>query len=596
MSDIVFGFDNAIAAREPKWLRTLFYEDGKSLINNRKFFISSNGQFSAEDELVATLKILEPAIGKVFGPDEQLPKDVLKFACEFPARFAYLSKKFNIEKSRFPCDDFETWRDSFEANGVSLIFASQYLENPASSFGHTFLKINSNKKALYLNKVVSFAAAVPDDVPAYSYIYKGLFGGFDSFFSVYPFYLTFNEYANLERRDLWEYRLKLNQDQSEELLSYIYELVNKGNIDYSFFSKNCAGMMLKLLETTLDNELFSDLPFYISPLESVKVLSKNNLIEEVIYHPSITSRLNNKSKELTLSDSKKIHFLINNGTPLTKEDSIKVLDMGIEYLNFKRQKNAGVFLKADEDIFKKAISARASKQDEIETSSKEKLLFPEKSSGIQRVSLGLRIQDHSEKIAIAYRPAGKDFFDKPNGFLKESEINVLNTKFYFDINKPRDNIFSIDILGLKKYVDYDLINKNTSWGVNFAFKSDQHSRCKNCYFMEVDSFYGLGRSLFEKDLLFYLVAHPLIRYGNLTHHYTFIPQAELGAIYSKEEIVLKSSFIYGYQFSGKDNDQYKEVSSSVTKILKQDYAIALTHNYLRGYSKNIFELQLLYSY
>ncbi len=585
-----------MSARNPKWLRILFYENGQSLINNKKFFISPNGQFSAEDELAATLKILEPALDKVFGPNEQLPQNVLKFACEFPARFAYLSKILNIEKQQFSCNDFETWKDSFEANGVSLIFASQYLENPASSFGHTFLKINSDKKALYLNKVVSFAAEVPNDVPAYTYIYKGLFGGFDSFFSVYPFYLTFNEYANLERRDLWEYRLKLNQDQSEELLSYIYELVNKGNIDYSFFSKNCAGMILKLLETTLENELFSDLPFYISPQESVKVLSKNNLIEEVIYHPSITSRLNKKSKELTLSESKKIHSFINNGTPLTKEDSVKVLDLGIEYLNFKRQKNAGVFLKEDEVQFKKAISARASKEDDTEIASNEKLLYPEKSSGIQRVSLGLRSQDHSDKIAIAYRPAGKDFFDKPNGFLKESEINILNTKLYFDINNPKHNFFSVDLLGLKKYVDYDVINKNTSWGANLAVKSDHHAKCKSCYFTEVDSFYGLGRSLFERDLLFYLVAHPLIRYGNLTHHYSFIPQVEFGAIFSKEEFVLKSSFIYGYQFSGKENAPYNEISTSVTKIFKKDYAIVLTHNYLRSYSKNIFELQLLYSY
>lgn len=592
------AFDVSNEAHQKKWQRLLLYENGKSLVSSKTFFISTNGQNSSEDELRETLKIFGPAIGKSYAPNEQLPAQIVKFACEFPARFNYLSTRLNIEKKYYICNDYETWRDSFEASGISVIFASQYLENPASAFGHTFLKINSEKKALYLNKVVSFAASVPEDVSAYSYIYKGIFGGFDSFFSVYPFYLTFQEYANLERRDLWEYELNLTQVQTKELLSNIYELINKASVDYSFLSKNCSGMILRLLEAEFDKDLLVDLPFYISPIESIKVLVKNNLVQKINYHPSITSRLNKLSKNLSLADSKKISSLVEDRTTLTKNDSVDVLDFGIEYLNFIRQKNAGKFIPEDEELFRTLINARASKtEDSSDTSNQENLLYPEKSSGIQRASIGMRSQNHDKKVALSYRPAGKDFFDRPNGFLKESEINVLKTQIYLDTEKPKKNFFSLNILGLKKYVDYDVINKNTSWGVNLAVKSDPLSLCQSCYFVEVDSFYGIGKSIFDSNLLTYLVAHPLLQYGNLAHHhYSFLPQAEIGAIFSDEEYVLKSSFFYGYKINGQKKEWFNDISTSITKIFRNNYALALTHIYYGIYSKNIYEIALLYSF
>jgi hypothetical protein len=85
------------------------------------------------------------------------------------------------------------------------------MNNPASMFGHTFLRVDKNREGpeqTLLNYGVNYAANVDTkNVNALAYAFEGLFGFFRGTFTLFPYYAKVQEYSNWESRDLWEYEL-----------------------------------------------------------------------------------------------------------------------------------------------------------------------------------------------------------------------------------------------------------------------------------------------------------------------------------------------------------------------------------------------------
>ena len=138
------------------WLKLLHYQPVfggyESTIDNSEFFIHPNGKFDPELEREATIAAMKNA-RKVVGAQGEI--DVI---CAFPARYMFL--KNEIDRSPPDCDGVSHWLKRLELNSMSLVFASGYEKNPASLFGHVFLKLNLDERKgyEYLNYSVSFAA------------------------------------------------------------------------------------------------------------------------------------------------------------------------------------------------------------------------------------------------------------------------------------------------------------------------------------------------------------------------------------------------------------------------------------------------------
>jgi len=67
-------------------------------------------------------------------------------------------------------------------SSVSLVYATGYLGNPASYYGHVLLKINSDgdTQTALEDQAINFGAIIPDNEGMVSYILKGLMGGYES--------------------------------------------------------------------------------------------------------------------------------------------------------------------------------------------------------------------------------------------------------------------------------------------------------------------------------------------------------------------------------------------------------------------------------
>jgi hypothetical protein len=146
-----------------------------------------------------------------------------------------------------------------DIDSISLLYATGYLGNPASYYGHTLLKFNSSHKlqSKLLDVSVNYGAIVPSGENPLSYIFKGMLGGYDGGFSHIEFYFHNHNYGELELRDIWEYELGFSNADVQLMVAHLWELMGKKNT-YYFFRKNCAYRIAEILELAGDLKIIPD--------------------------------------------------------------------------------------------------------------------------------------------------------------------------------------------------------------------------------------------------------------------------------------------------------------------------------------------------
>ena len=124
--------------------------------------------------------------------------------CRLPARWDWLKRALGVDPLRVHeqrCPAFETWRTGISAQSVTLVYATAYLNSPASMYGHTFLRLSrsTGEGNPLLDYIVNFAADV-DTENGFVYAVKGVTGMFPGHFYVMPYYVKVQEYSNIDCR------------------------------------------------------------------------------------------------------------------------------------------------------------------------------------------------------------------------------------------------------------------------------------------------------------------------------------------------------------------------------------------------------------
>ena len=262
--------------------------------------MSPDGKTDPQAELDATLK--------QFFSEELVGRSKQPAQCAFIARYHWLRERLQFDDSRLPkmaCERFDRWFNDFQAQSITLIFPSAYLNNPASMFGHTFLRIDQKgqtEQTRILAYTINFAAYVPPDA-GIAYPILGIFGGYSGYFSTYPYYVKVQEYRDIENRDIWEYRLNFSEDQVKRLLMHSWEFGN-ASFDYFFFKENCSYHLLALLDyadPTL--HLTDEFVLWTVPADTVRLIaSKPGLVSDIAYRPSRSNVIRRKRESLTFHE------------------------------------------------------------------------------------------------------------------------------------------------------------------------------------------------------------------------------------------------------------------------------------------------------
>ena len=271
-------FERARAAQlaaSPQWLALGHWrktsEGFVSEVDGPGFFLSPLGRRSPEDELRATLAAFAAPVSTGDDAENESAQ------CLFPARRDFLWTALAItgdEIARQPCRKLAAWKAKLDLGGATIVFASAYMGNAASMFGHMFLKLrgrqNSGDRDL-LNYGVSFFARTG---AREANLLLGLIGFYPGAFTLSPYHETLRDYAGLEGRDIWEYDLALSDAELERLVNHLVEL-EKTYFDYYFISENCSYQLLAALDAARPSLAFSRRFFWAAiPADAVRLIAR----------------------------------------------------------------------------------------------------------------------------------------------------------------------------------------------------------------------------------------------------------------------------------------------------------------------------------
>ena len=545
-SAIALGFDEFELKRvsESKaWHRLLHYRRtfpfGKlrSEVDGEGFFFSKEGKTEPLLELKASIG--------AFSQDINVGKFQLHPQCAFPARFEFLNQAFNLKLPKRSCPEFEEALKNANPDSVSLIFSSAYPNNPASMFGHTFLRLNKKvpagqRKQDMLDYGLSFAATVAPDENPLAFIAFGLTGGYRGQFSYMPYYVKLNEYNNSESRDLWEYDLNLSAQESRFLLAHVWELETNSYFNYFFFDENCSYQMLTVLEAVKPDWDLTDFSISVIPSETIKkIMSIPGAVENVKYRPSLRKKMIHQVNHLNPNQKQSLGGVLNSELPPNQIQDPFVLDAAIASLFYDKNEKEGQIeeikkqLQTSLLLQRSRISGTASTPNTIQDESNR----PDLGHFAQRVSLssgGVSQPSYSGLFQeVGIKTAYHDLMNKDLGFLPFSQIDF--PQVYFRYFPSTQDLFleNLELLHITSLFPLSFIEKRPSWKLQLGYGAIKDADCLGCRSFQIKGGLGFAFSLMnEKQVLYGLLLARAEKANHFERGFRIGPEAQLATLFT----------------------------------------------------------------
>ncbi|MDX1443401.1 MAG: DUF4105 domain-containing protein [Gammaproteobacteria bacterium] len=457
---------------DPHWLRLGHYQptlfgDWESEIDGEDFFLAENGKDDPGAELEATIRAW-------FG-DERDDLSDQPVRCRFQARFAWLDEKLDLYSYRKPpeCEGFRDWFEAINPGSLTLVFPSSYLNNPASMYGHTLLRIDPPQEMSELTSYAINFAARTEERNGFVFAAKGLTGLYDGYFAVLPYYRKVNEYNDIENRDIWEYPLDFTTAEINRMLMHLWE-VGPASLEYYFFDENCSYQLLTLLEVARPGLRLSDAYTYqVIPADTVRqVLAASGDKEDVRFRAALATRLASQAeqmsdRQLALAEDIVAGHVALEEAPLKDlgdREQAQLLDMAYLMIQFRHFSEGG----QQEDSSRLALPllrARAQldvKEPFVPVTAPDSA--PHRGHGTMRLSLGGGESADVRYRSIGLRAAYHDLLDPWPGFLEGASITMFGAEGrYYEDGTTR--LQSLDLVEVESLAPRGRLFEPLSWRV-----------------------------------------------------------------------------------------------------------------------------------
>ena len=454
-------------AERPEWLKLGHYlpdlagRGVHSLVDSPEFFNAGpRGKTDPQAELEATLASFYSDV--VETPDRQNPQ------CQFIARRTWLDEQLHFDPRRLAlrdCPRFREWHTALNAKSLTVVFASAYLNNPSSMYGHTLLRIDArdqDERTRLLAYTVNFAANTAE-TNGIAFAVKGLFGGYAGTFSVLPYYIKVREYSDLENRDLWEYELALSPEEVERVLRHAWELL-PAYFQYFFFDENCSYHLNALLQVARPElDLTAPFRWWALPVDTVRVITAQpGLVAKTVYRPAnatiIGARLKTLSEEergiaknLSLGQAPSAEAL--RGRPAPRAAAI--LETSYDYVNYRRATGK-------QDVADPAALARELlvARSQVDVGPQAPVVQPgtrpDNGHATSRLSLGAGRRDGRNFQELAFHPTYHELMDPEAGYVRGAQIDFFDTalRHYNDGRTRLERFVPADIVSLAPRDDF----------------------------------------------------------------------------------------------------------------------------------------------
>lgn len=542
----------------------------KSEVTQRDFFLSQNGRYEPKEELLKTLESF--FVPPVIEPDEDEDGTNDNFPehpqCRFVDRYQWLKEQLHFDP-RFikeqKCTRLQKWRERLDPSSVTLVFASYYMNNPSSVFGHTLLRMN-NRKSSSKHPLLDYGinyGAIRTTNNGLVYAVLGIFGGMPGRFLNIPYYLKVQEYGNIESRDLWEFDLNLSQKQIDRMMNHLWS-VGHISFPYYFFDGNCSYMLLALLESSDPEFRFTEhFKNWVIPADTIRVLREQpGLIRKIGMRQSIAAKLM-KMREMMTEKQKGIFDKLF-GDENDRSDSLKLLgasnnqeaaliiDAALEYLKFAKYKHirktkqdelpsAEIKLRDNLLAARNNISTPSNSEDFVSSEAVDQLKRPDLGNKTKRLGIltgrDLRRTWFSElNLRLAFHDINADQTGYPSG----SQIEMLTTRLRYYYQQRALNLDSIDVLDVMSLAPMNALFKEKSWSIKIAYDTIKDKICDNCHQARIN--FGIGAAIGEDHSNTKIYGLAKLESGfstNFERHFRIGPSVELGALW---RIMPKLSF------------------------------------------------------
>ena len=567
-----------LISNDKMWQKLLHIKNKKSEILSNDFFISKKKNSNYKQELLDTIKAYNSTT---------LIKDNTHPLCKYPARYLWLSKKIDFIEYEVPnyCTHLKKWSVYKNTKSISLMLVSGYLGNPASTFGHSFIKLNSKKEKDTSNLFdlsVNYGALVPNNEAILKYIYKGIFGAYEAGFSDKYFYTQDLIYSHNEFRDIWDYELNLSEFEKQLIVFHLWEIVGK-KFKYYFLDKNCAYRVTEIIELIKDEPIIQNAKYWYAPVETfhkLEEINKNStILKEVKYIPSSQKiiyakydLLKNEEKQAIIKIIKANYKnLEKNLSTLSKMEQIDILDFLLSYEKYLLIKNPKI--KEKKELKNRLLYLRLLLpiKEELKTNiSKRK--SPAKGNKPMIISSGLTNLSKTgsyptlDFTVFAIESLGQNSLDF-------DELIVGNTSLGYKQNS-KNNLFinEFNLIKIKKLnrknLDWEE-SFNPSWRLNIGSKLiEKNSKITNDIFIKA----GIGKTFeLSKNITSYYMIDSTLH--SKFPYFTFKPNINFDFDFNK----LKNSLELGYEVNpyNKNSNEYLKVSAQYK--VYDNFSIAFSH-------------------
>lgn len=467
------GFNSA-------WLKLLHMKSQghgrwKSEVSSPGFFIAPSGREDPVAEWDATYAAFsKPHDGS---PDEN-PR------CIFPARLALINQITGNNFSADTCTAFDLWKKELNAGSITVVHAAQYVQNPASIFGHLFLRFDIQDSAnqdLRLDTLaysVGFFAEMPPDVGAFDYAVKGIGGGFRGKFLFSSYARSLAEYSQIEDRDLWEYELALSAQEVAQIVNHLWEMRRFGDFEYYFLYKNCAYQLLALVEAAVPRWDFTG-PFdlYLIPSDGIRSLRQQNAVRKIRYRPSLGGRLKQSVRNLSAQQLKLFWDITDAKIAASSTNDAKVLDAARDLLDYRSHQAKGN-VPAFYSTLKREVLYQQSTLPASVVDASRPVAAPHVGHGPGKVSFGFMREGNLDGMTIGLRPAMHRDIDGP-GYPEGLSLELLDTEAVIDIKKKRILMNRITLLRVENLREYEPIDRAFAWLLDIGWQRSVFGRAKD---------------------------------------------------------------------------------------------------------------------
>lgn len=553
-------------AQDLQWQKMLLYRPTlfgvESEADNKDFFVHKNGRTDPKKELNSFIGSIDPEV-----------KDELKnIYCRFPARIRWLKKYKSIPENKIECVELEKYRKRLAGKSISVVFSSYFLGNPASTFGHTFIRIGKHStldstKTELLDTGINYGALTEGADPV-TFAIGGLAGWFYGGYNAIPYYYKVREYNDYETRDLWSYQLDMTQEEIDFMVDYIWELGHT-RFDYFFLTENCSYHMLSILEAARPTlKLHDRLPrLYTIPSETLKVLEAEGLVSKITFRSAPSTHFYHQLNMLNNDERKEVQKLVfdkKKDKVFSNDREALVYDTAISLVDYKFAKQ---ILKGDEEAqsLKRPLLIARSKipvsSPELDFSYKF-LKAPHKGHGQKRIGVTYGNVEGKNILDAEWRFAFHDILDNDIGYPPKTKLEVMKFQVRSDGNDYQLRDWSIvDVMTLGKW---DIYNKASSWKVKLGEWQTRYEK-KDLSTYGAQGGYGYSYEL--GPFTPYLLAHIENSYVTESlHKYKFAYGGDLGLLTDISESWKLLNLFEGRVYPWKESRLLNEIRFSNQRL------------------------------